>query len=520
MLLRIYKIISRKSLIICLVILLVTFLRFYKVGEWFFFGIDEEYQSLLALAQIKDFHPIWIGLSAANTGFYVGPGLVYLHAILLWISHGDPIILAYTASTIGVMTAVVFYLIVKSIFNKRIALIATALYSCSAFVANYDRRFWNSTLVPLVAILIYWTLVKLQKDEAPRPNSNNELSLQSNGERNPSEAPFSGAKGDRRYLMLLAFLLGCIFHIHASLFLFIPIILYFAIMSLRTKATRPESKKKRLIFTHPFFMIIYSFLIFLFIYSPLLVYDFVHNFDNLKTPLRMLTQTQGSGGGVSFVQHWQVFRQTISHFWISALNHPFHQNVIAYLSILTILIFLFKIKKFHETILAIIVFVYLLMFFLFPGAVLEYYYLGFFPFFSLIIALFLNAFDQKIYLPFIIIIVFCNCLFFLNQNPTMGLSSQKKLVIKTTKFLNNQPYFLDTTENYLHFGGWRYLFTVYGQKPARSRADDHFGWIYLDEIINKTPQLTVIVTTKKYVSKKKIIKTVVEEPYRAYIVKN
>lgn len=461
----------KSNIWLILLFALIIFLRFYMVGEWFFFGIDEEYQSLLALAQIKDFHPIWIGLSAANTGFYVGPGLVYLHAVLLWISRGDPIILAYAASIIGVITAIVFYLIVKNLFGRKTALIATALYSCSAFVVNYDRRFWNSTLVPLVAILIYWTIVKLQKD--------------------------------KRYLMLLAFLLGCIFHIHASLFLFIPIILYFVLKSfwLGAKETRPESKKKRLILTHPFFIIIYSFLIFLFIYSPLLVYDFVHNFDNLKTPLRMLTQTHGSGGGISFVQHWQVFRQTISHFWISALNHPFHQNVIAYLSILTILIFLFKIKKFHETIMAIIVFVYLLMFFLFPGAVLEYYYLGFFPFFSLIIALFLNTFNQKIYFPFLIIIVFCNYIFFINQNPITGLFIQKELVIMTSKVLNKQPFYLNTTENYLYFGGWRYLFTVYGQKPDRSRADDHFGWIYQDEISNQPIKKKVIITTLGYVIK-------------------
>ena len=469
----------KSNIWIILLFTLIIFLHFYKVGGWFFFGIDEEYQSLLALAQIKDFHPIWIGLSAANTGFYVGPGLVYLHAILLWISHGDPIILAYAASTVGVITAVVFYFIVKSLFNKKVALITTALYSCSTFVVNYDRRFWNSTLVPLVAILIYWTLVKLQKD--------------------------------KRYLILLAFLLGCIFHIHASLFLYIPIILYFAVMSLRAKpaqraergnpVTNSSNSSHTPFFLTPLFIILNSLFIFLLIYSPLLIYDLVHNFDNLKTPLRMLTQVQGFNGGLSFPQHWQTFIQTISHFWINNLNHPFHQNIIAYLSILIIFIFLFKIKKPHENILATIIFIYLVMFFLFPGTILEYYYLGFFPFFSLIIALFLNTFNQKIYLPFLIIIILCNCLLFINQNPASGLASQKKLVIKTTKLLNQQPYYLDTVENYLYFGGWHFLFTVYGQKPTRSRADDHFGWIYPDEINSQPVKKKVVVTTVEYVIK-------------------
>src|SRR3989344_6365810 len=74
---------------------LIAILRLYKVAEFFTFNFDEEYQASLAWEQVKNFHPIWIGVSASNVGYYLGPGFTYLNAFLFKISNGDPISLAW-----------------------------------------------------------------------------------------------------------------------------------------------------------------------------------------------------------------------------------------------------------------------------------------------------------------------------------------------------------------------------------------------------------------------------------------
>lgn len=247
----------RDKKVVVIIFILAFIVRFWKVPELFFFGIDEEYQSLLALSIIKDFHVIWIGLSAGNTGFYVGPGLVYLHALLLWLTKLDPVILGYAASAIAIVTVVVLYFVTQNLFGRKTALISTTLYSFLPFVLQYDRRFWNPTLTPLMALLIFFCLKK--------------------------------SFHEGRWHLIGAFLLGASFHIHASLLIFVPI--YIAVLLYQLNKARKTNV----------LLIVSSLLIFLIIYSPLIVYDFVHNFDNLKTPFRLL---QRLGSKIEFNNYY------------------------------------------------------------------------------------------------------------------------------------------------------------------------------------------------------------------------
>ncbi|MCL4374578.1 glycosyltransferase family 39 protein [Patescibacteria group bacterium] len=432
------------------VVALVIFLHLYRVAGLFYFGIDEEYQSLLGWAQVKDFHPIWIGLSAANTGFYLGPGLVYWHALLLWLSHGDPVVLAYAAALTGIVTITVFYLVGRDLFSRRVALIATALYGLSAFIVQYDRRFWNSTCVPLAAILIYWTLVKIEKHP--------------------------------RFLLLLAFLAGAILHIHASLFLFLPLLVFFALKTVIRH--RP-----------PILLMLASAFVFLLVYSPLLVFDFSHHFDNWKVPFHLLGQTGQTAITTTIRQHASVFVSTLSHYWIMDVANPFQQLVLTSVSVLTLLIWSTKRKNLAQRYLTVVVLLYILMFFFFPGTILDYYYLGFFPFLALVFADLLQVTPGKILAGLLAVICFNQVLTVLSWPTNQGLSAKKRFVVATSRAIAGRAFYLDTRQPYLYDGGWRYLFMVYGQRPAQSRADTMFGWIYPDEIAKQPPRLKVVITT-------------------------
>src|SRR3989344_3715160 len=369
----------KKNWLIMIIFLFTFFLRFWSVPELFYFGIDEEYHSLLALSQIKDLHPIWIGLSAGKTGYYIGPGLVYLHALLLWIGKLDPVILAYAASVVGITTLIVFYFVAENLLGKKTAIVSTAFYAFLPFVLQYDRRFWNSTLVPLISLLIFFCLVKSFKDA--------------------------------RWHVALAFLIGLSFHIHASLLIYVPI--YFIVLIYQ------YIKIRRINFS----LLFISLLIFLILYSPLIVYDFVHNFDNLKTPLRLL-------------QHKELG------------------------------------AKFNN-----------------------YYFLGFIPLISLWLGKYLVKLNRGILIFLLIFYIFNAFLTVTRWSTNSGLSTKKELIRNTIGKIGNKSFRLETTEKYLYFGGWRYLFEAYGKKPDSSQADEMFGWIYPREISPKKPDLKVIITS-------------------------
>ncbi len=467
-----------------LIFLLIFFLRFWQVPQHFFFGIDEEYQSLLALSIIKDFHVIWIGLSAANTGFYIAPGFVYLHSLLLWISKLDPLILGYAASVISFTTMVIFYFVVRHLFDKRIAIITTLMYSFSSFVMSYDRRFWNSTLVPLAVILFFLSLIKSKK--------------------NP------------RWYLLTAILLGLSFHIHASLFIFIPIVFVTLLIRIFRKPISTDLNRFQLILTA-----LSSIILFLILYAPLIVYDFVHNFDNLKTPLRMIQQFGKQGGGYSFLQHLQTMQSTLQQFWSSESFLPLvNYSLLALISIIFLWFFIKK-KNASEKILFFIVIFYAFMFLFYPGMLLDYYFIGFFPFFSIIIALFLVQFYQISLIALVIMFILPNTAAFLQSSVDGNLESKKTMIQKTIRSLGNEPFYLETTEPYVYFGGWRYLFEAYGKKPIASQADEMFGWIYPKEISSKKPKLKVLIAIdKNYQPNTPIIKKIVSEQYIIFLLKN
>ncbi len=154
---------NKKTLLLLLFILtLSVVLRFWRISDLMVFRLDQEHQVSLAMPIVKDFHIIWIGVSASNLNFYLGPFWVYFTSFWLFISKGNPLITAYVASFIGVLTTFFIFLIGKEIFGKKVGLIASFLYATLPLVVFYDRIYWNVTLVPLLTILLFYSIYKFK----------------------------------------------------------------------------------------------------------------------------------------------------------------------------------------------------------------------------------------------------------------------------------------------------------------------------------------------------------------------
>ncbi|QQS43462.1 glycosyltransferase family 39 protein [Candidatus Roizmanbacteria bacterium] len=423
----------------------IAILRLSFVPELFFFGIDEEYQSFLGWSIVKDFHLKWIGLSAADTGFYVGPGLVYLHALLLFFSHGDPISLAYAAAIIGVLTTVAIYFVTKTVFGEKPALIAITLYGLSSFMNIYDRKFWNPTFAPLISVLMFYSLFKAFKNE--------------------------------RWWIAVAFLLGVIVHIHASLFV------YFLIVPVMILAYKKSAKSKLKLST-----LIISAVTFLTIYSPLIVYDLNKNFENLKTPLRLLARGGSGEGGLQF----DLLSNTLSQALTTQTN-LFSLLILVFLSITAIFVVYRQRNKYEYVLLFVLTTIYLLLFLIFPGKILDYYLLGVIPFVMIFIAIVFERLRWIFLVPIMVIYGYLNVSSFYQYPQSFGLKAKKEFVQKVSPYLEDKSFYLDTKGEYLYHGGWRYLFKMYGETPAASRADEMFGWIYPDELSQNKAEYTVVL---------------------------
>ena len=466
----------KQNWILVLIFILATALRLFAVEQRFYFGIDEEYQSLLGLSLIKDFHLVWIGTSQSNTGFYLGPGMVYLHALLLYLSRLNPLILAYSASLVGILVVFVLSYITSQIFDKKGVLIALLIYAFSSFILFYDRRFWNPTFIPLLSLLFFLAI--------------------------------NFSKKQPLYYLLLAGLLGLTLHVHASLFVFFPVVL--TELSIRAKAGKKIASPK---------IFFWSLTIFVLTCSPLIVFDFVHNFDNLRTPLRILQSAGTLAPGKMLIDHIQVMAQTLLNFLVPA-KLPSIINLVLILLLLIGNCYYFTRKKgAGERIVSLIVAWYFFWLLFFPGTINDYYYLGILPYEAMVIAFFLRKVDYRILALMLVIFFYSNVNFFLNNSFSGGLKVKRELILKVNRVVLKRPFRLSTTHDYLYFGGWRYLFEAYGNTPVQSQADGMFGWIYSTEISSKTPAVEVVISENNLIPEGRIHRTIKRYPFTAYVIK-
>ncbi len=449
------------------ILLLVGIFRFWNVSKYFIFDLDVQYQALLAWEQIKNFHIIWIGVSASNLGYYLGPGLVYLTALLLKISQGDPIILGYFASCIGIITAVSLYVICKVLFDKKIALISLVLYGFSHFMIAYDRKYWP-LFIPLIALWLFFSVVQSRK--------------------NPM------------WLILSIILIATSYHIHLSLLIFWP----FIIVALY------RSRKKI-----PFRMWGIMAASYLMITSPLLVFDFVHNFDNMLLPLKLLSSKSNEySGNFHILNSFNYLNGLTSQILVSKQFSTLVSFIVFFMLLLQLGCKFHNWKKSSEAtryLLAIIITLFLAVLF-YPGPLQQYYGVLFAPFIFLLLALGISGWQpQYRYLTLAIFIVI-NCISFLRQPSYNGLSAKKKFIENLTSEIGNETYYLSFEED-RDYQGWRYLFQQYGRIPASSKSDEMFGWIYMPQI-KSTHQVTVFIGQKPPEKYEKII---VEGPFTGFI---
>jgi 4-amino-4-deoxy-L-arabinose transferase-like glycosyltransferase len=468
------------------------FSRFWKLYEFFTFNFDEEYQALLAWEQVKHFHRIWIGVSASTVNYYLGPGITYLNALLFKINK-NPVILGYFGSFLGILTIISIYYVTKKLFTQKTALFASAFYTGSLFINYFDRRFWNDSPIPIISILMYYGLMKMEENS--------------------------------RWLIFCVFLMGISLHIHLSLLAFWPVIILLILLNFKKT---------------PLFIYLKSLIIFLIVTFPLLVFDFVHNFDNMLMPLRYIKIFFSSHHEGNFTYSWQQLLNTLSRIWYL---HPYTNvqdeiqlgvhGVITQtyfpLSLFSLLIiFWLFYKSIHNTefrILVFSMFCFIVVYLFYPGGVVAYFLLGFIALFAIAVGIFFEKLPFLISIPIIIIFMTVNLYSLLTtQQEQYGLLTRKKLIQKIMPAVGNKSFYLETRSidkrQYHSMGGWRYLFKAYGKTPSQSHADTFFSWIYTTEVSNKKPLLRVIISEYPTKVEQKIIAEDKEGVYYGFIINN
>lgn len=458
-------------------------LRLNNLPNIFVFTLDEEYQTTLAKTIVDDFHVIWIGVNASNLGFYLGPFWTYFTSFWLFLSKGDPLITGYIAGLIGVLTTGFVIFVGHKMFNLRVGLTVGLLYATLPLLVYFDQKYWNPTLTPLLSVVLIFSIYKSAKSPL--------------------------------WWILFALAFGLVFHVHLSL---VPYGLLALVWLIR------ERNINKKIFAG-------SILVFLLTISPLIAFDYFHKGSNITTPLRFGEITATETYRINPAHHSIAFYELLGRILylepnknnadeilFSCTSTSIYKNhsiidqystrtkpvaALSLLSLALLLYFFFRKRTWQEKnsrALALATLFIVISFLLFPGGAVEYYLLGFFPLFLLILAKVIDSFKGRTNIVgaiFLIVLSLLGIATILTVKDDYGMANKKKLVADVMKIIEDKPYKLVESGMCHRFEGWRYLFSVYGRRPERSSVDEVLGWLYPSEITENPVSYRVVVAEKR-----------------------
>jgi len=257
---------------LALIILIGAFFRFYRLGTLSEFTYDPARDAEVMRKIVQDHKltllgpPTSVSIGGANYGTtYFGPIFYYLLAPGLLFSHMDPVGLAALVAFWGIITVFLVYLLVLELTkSKKASLASSFLFAISPGAIEYSRFIWNPNLIPPLALLTVYFLVKYQK----RPQG--------------------------KLILIAGLLLGVSIQLHfiAYFFVFLPLIMLIFWQFF--------NKDRKPMFWKASFLCLVGFIFGVF---PMILFDLRHGFLNTKSIIYNLTQAKnvhGDNFGFSF----------------------------------------------------------------------------------------------------------------------------------------------------------------------------------------------------------------------------
>ena len=159
------QILKNKIEVILLAIILIVavFVRFYRINELHFFTYDQARDNLIVKRILVDHKWTLLGPQSSMRGVYLPPFYYYTLVPILWLSRLNPVGVDIYTATIGVLTVLLIWFMIREFFGKIPSLIIGALYATSPLVVELSHRAWNPNTQPFFILLTIFFLARLFK---------------------------------------------------------------------------------------------------------------------------------------------------------------------------------------------------------------------------------------------------------------------------------------------------------------------------------------------------------------------
>ncbi len=154
-----------------------VFVRTYSLDTWLYFKMDQARDALL-MTEVLDNGPSAlpllgprVGAVALQHGFLrLGPIYYYFQYLSGILFHSsEPVVFAYPDVFFSIAAIPLLYLFARLYFEKRLALMITAMYAFSFLIIQYSRFAWNPNSLQFFILLSFYGLLRFLNESRPAP---------------------------------------------------------------------------------------------------------------------------------------------------------------------------------------------------------------------------------------------------------------------------------------------------------------------------------------------------------------
>ena len=407
----------KKNWVLILILLVGAFMRLYKIDAYMTFLGDEGRDSIIVRNLLVYADPILIGPGTSVGGMYLGPLYYYFMAPFLFLSGFSPVGPAVGVALLGVITIYLIYLAGSSWFSREAGLISATLFAISPTVITYSHSSWNPNIMPFFALLSVYSIWKVYKEHK------------------------------YNYLLVTAVSFAFVLQSHYLGVFLAPIIFIYWFLS-----------------RVPIRYNLFSITLFIFLMSPLLIFDIRHNWMNSRALYKFITVREEvvSINPLNSISRVYPLLMQVNSSMLTAKTEPLGQ--IASISIILFLVLIpFRNKKmlilwFASGIIGLS---------LYKQNIYDHYFGFLFPVPFLLIGVILQKIYESKYRVFGIlvfsILVFVNLLNNPFRNyPNNQLQRAKNVSSKVLEIAGDKPFNLAVLAERNYEDGYRYFMEVAG----------------------------------------------------------
>lgn len=244
------------------IILVASFTRFYKISEYMTFLGDEGRDAIIVRRLLVNKDLILIGPGTSIGNMYLGPLYYYLIAPFLWLFKYSPVGPSFFIALLGVLCVLLVYLVGREWFSAKAGLIAAGLYAISPVVIIYSRSSWNPNIMPFFSLISVYSIWRVWK------------------------------KRQFGWMVVAGISLAFSLQSHYLALLLIPVMAFFWTLTFLAVSAKKEDIDDKAQITLLLKNSFISAFLFLFLMSPLAIFDMRHNWLNFNAMKKFFLERQ------------------------------------------------------------------------------------------------------------------------------------------------------------------------------------------------------------------------------------